>query len=260
MTQRDAYHWRVVATGLCFLIFGLGGLVLGLIVFPILRLLPGTGAEHRSRALRTIQGSMRAFINVMRAVGVLTYEFTGLERLGRPGQVIVANHPSLIDVVFLIGFTSGSSCVVKQALWRNPFTRGPVIAVGYVSNSPTDLMIENACRALEHGQSVIIFPEGTRTKPGQPLQFHRGAATIAIRAAAAFVTPVYIECSPTTLSKGSPWYRVPDRRVHFSFRVGDDIDPEAFRKEAPGPIAGRRLNEYLLKLFETELAGTGRTR
>jgi 1-acyl-sn-glycerol-3-phosphate acyltransferase len=255
--RRDAYHWRVVATGLCFVLFGIGGLVLGLLVFPLLRLLPGGQAKHRRRALRTIQLALRTFINVMRGVGVLTYDFQGVERLGRPGQVIVANHPSLVDVVFLIGFSPSSSCVVKQALWRNPVTRGPVNAVGYVSNSPTDLMIENACHALGTGQSVIIFPEGTRTIPGRPLHFHRGAATVAIRAAAV-VTPVFIECRPTTLSKGEPWYRVPDRRVHFSFRVGDDIDPEPFRKAAPGPIAGRAFNEYLLKLFEAELAGNRR--
>jgi 1-acyl-sn-glycerol-3-phosphate acyltransferase len=257
IARQDAYYWRIVATGLCFTLFGLGGIVLGLLVFPVLRLLPGGKDKHRARALRTIQGAMRAFIYVMRSVGVLTYDFEGVSRLGRPGQVILANHPSLIDVVFLIGFSPSSSCVVKQALWRNPVTRGPVNEVGYVSNSPTDLMIEKACRALEAGQSVIIFPEGTRTTPGRPLQFHRGAAVIAIKAAAV-VTPVFIECRPTTLSKGEPWYRVPDKRVHFSFRVGDDIDPEPFRKAAPGPIAGRAFNEFLLKLFEAELAGNRR--
>ena len=72
----------------------------------------------------------------MRGVGVLTYEFEGAERLGRPGQIIVANHPSLIDVVFLLGFTPQATCIVKEALFQNPFTRWPVAAAGFVSNSP----------------------------------------------------------------------------------------------------------------------------
>jgi 1-acyl-sn-glycerol-3-phosphate acyltransferase len=193
----------------------------------------------------------------MRAVGVLTYNLNGMGRLGRPAQIIIANHPTLIDVVFLLAFAPGTNCVVKQALWRNPFTRGPVMAAGYVSNSPTDIMIENASQALRAGQSVIIFPEGTRTTPGQPLQFHRGAATIAIRAAA-FVTPVYIRCSPSTLSKGIPWYRIPDKRVHLSLRVGADIDLEPFRRASPAPIAARALNDHLLRVYETELSEDGR--
>jgi 1-acyl-sn-glycerol-3-phosphate acyltransferase len=194
----------------------------------------------------------------MRSVGVLTYEFHGIERLGRPGQVIVANHPTLIDVVFLFAFTSRSSCVVKQSLWRNPVTRAAVTTAEYVSNTPTDVMIENAAHALNTGQSVIIFPEGTRTTPGQPLHFHRGAATIAIRAASV-VTPVYIRCSPPTLSKGIPWYRIPARRVHLTFRVGDDIDPEPLRAASPAPIAARALNDHLLRLFETDISAGERT-
>ncbi len=56
----------------------------------------------------------------MSGVGVLSYEFHGAERLGRPGQIILANHPSLIDVVFLIGFTPQATCIVKEALFPQP--------------------------------------------------------------------------------------------------------------------------------------------
>ena len=257
MKRRDAYYWRIFATGLSFTLFGLGGLVLGLVWFPFLRLLPGSVETHRSRVLRTLQSALHLLIRVMSGIGALTFSFEGAERLGRPGQLIVANHPSLADVVFLIGFVPGACCVVKQPLWRNPFTRGPVTAAGYVSNSPTDAMIENASEALRTRQSVIIFPEGTRTKPGQALQFHRGAATIAIRAAAV-VTPVFISCRPTTLSKGSPWYRIPSKRARFTLRVGDDIDPKPFREASPAPIAARALNKHLLEVFETELAAERR--
>jgi 1-acyl-sn-glycerol-3-phosphate acyltransferase len=257
MKRCDAYYWRIFATGLCFAVFGLGGLALGLFVFPVLRLLPASAPVHRSRVLRTLRSALHLFIRVMRGLGVLSFRFEGVEKLGRPGQVIVANHPSLIDVVFLIAFVPEACCVVKGALWRNPFTRGPVTAAGYVSNNPTDRMIEAASEALRERQSVIIFPEGTRTTPGQALQFHRGAASIAIRAAAV-VTPVFISCRPTTLSKGSPWYRVPDKRACFVLKVGDDIDPDPFRAASPAPIAGRALNKYLLERFEAELAAERR--
>ncbi len=198
---------------------------------------------------------MRSFVGLMSGVGVLSYEFSGAERLGRPGQIILANHPSLIDVVFLIGFTPQATCIVKEALFHNPLTRWPVAAAGYVSNTSTMTMVERAAEALRNGQNVIVFPEGTRTTPGQALQFHRGAASIAVRAASV-VTPVFIRCDPTTLAKNMPWYRIPERRVHISFSVGADIDPAAFRHQ-PSPLASRAFNAHLLKLFGDELKMNG---
>jgi len=251
---RDAYLWRLPATGLCFAIFGLGGLVFGLIVFPILRCLPGSAGVRRSRVRRTLSFAMRSFVAIMRGVGVLTYRFDGIRRLGRPGQLIVANHPSLIDVVFLLGFAPSSSCVVKASLLRNPFTRWPVAAAGYVSNASTDAMIEEGAATLRQGQSVIIFPEGTRTTPGQELRFHRGAAAIAIRSAAT-VTPVFIRCEPTTLTKNEQWYQIPPSRPHFTLEVGEDIDPAPLRAAATSPVATRALNERLLQIFTTKAAG-----
>jgi 1-acyl-sn-glycerol-3-phosphate acyltransferase len=246
-----SYYWRLFATGLCFTVFGLGATIFGMLVFPVMRLVPGTDEAHRRRVRATFRVYMRAFVGLMSAVGVLSYEFRGAERLGRPGQIILANHPSLIDVVFLIGFTPQATCIVKEALFHNPITRWPVAAAGYVSNTSTHSMVERASQALREGQNVIVFPEGTRTTPGQALQFHRGAASIAVRAASV-VTPVFIRCEPTTLAKNMPWYRIPDRRVRLTFRVGADIDLASFRT-SPTPLASRAFNTHLLKLFAAEL-------
>jgi 1-acyl-sn-glycerol-3-phosphate acyltransferase len=252
MTRGNTCCWRLLATALCYCVFGAGCLVLGLAVFPVLRLVPGDPASRRARVRRALGHAMRWLARFMRGVGVLSYELTGLEELGRPGQIVVANHPTLLDFMFLLGFAPSSSCVAKAALWRNPFTRWPIAAAGYVSNSPTDLMVEQAADALRHGQSVIIFPEGTRTASGQPLHFHRGAAAIAIRAAVV-VTPVFVRCSPPTLGKSDPWYRIPERRPHYSLTRGADVDPEPFRRRAAAPLAARELNDHLLQVFTTEL-------
>jgi 1-acyl-sn-glycerol-3-phosphate acyltransferase len=251
MVKAISYYWRLFATALCFTVFGVSAAIFGMLVFPLMRLLPGEADVHRRRVRATFRVFMRSFVGLMSAVGVLEYEFVGAERLGRPGQIILANHPSLIDVVFLIGFTPEATCIVKEALFHNPLTRWPVAAAGYVSNTSTMSMVERGSQALRNGQNVIVFPEGTRTIPGQPLQFHRGAASIAVRAASV-VTPVFIRCDPTTLVKNMPWYRIPDRRVRISFRVGADIDPAAFRNQ-PAPLASRAFNAHLLKVFADEL-------
>lgn len=250
---QDAYYWRLFATGLSFALFGLGGLALRTVFFPILGRLPGDAIKHREQARATVSRLFWFFIRVMYRLGVLTYEVQGAEKLGRPGQMIIANHPSLIDVVFLIGLVRHANCVVKRSLWENPFTRGPVRSTQYISNDGSVDMLDTAAAALQEGQTLIIFPEGTRTTPGQAPAFHRGGAAIALRGASV-ITPVIISVNPTTLTKAEPWYRIPLRRVHFSLRIGADINPETFRECGPPPVASRRLNDFLHHYFSKELA------
>jgi 1-acyl-sn-glycerol-3-phosphate acyltransferase len=251
MAKRETYLWRIAATGACFALFGLGGLALGLVVFPILLLVVRDEDRRRRHTRALVHRAFRLFVRIMSGVGGISYEIHGQERLGRSGQLIIANHPSLIDVVLIIG-TTPASCVVKQALFSNPFTRRVVSAAGYISNNPTDLMIIRAGSALRDGDCLVMFPEGTRTRPGKPLQFHRGAASVAVQAAGV-LTPVYITCEPVLLPKYAPWYRAPPRKPHFVIRVGQDIDLEGYRGIAP-PKASRALNDWLLAHYTAVLS------
>jgi 1-acyl-sn-glycerol-3-phosphate acyltransferase len=254
MAKRETYVWRILVTGFCFTLFGLGGLVLGLLVFPVILLLPGTGARRRARTRGLVQRAFRFFVATMSGLGGISYEFRGRERLGRPGQLVIANHPTLIDVVLIVAFTPAPACVVKEALFRNPFTRRVIRAAGYISNSPTETMIERAAAALQSGDTLVMFPEGTRTRPGQPLQFHRGTASVAVRAAA-ILTPIYIRCEPPLLRKGEPWYRVPPRLPRLTLDVGEDVDLSAYRG-LPPPKASRLLNDWLLRHYAEGLGDT----
>ncbi|HEX7815955.1 lysophospholipid acyltransferase family protein, partial [Dyella sp.] len=146
-----------------------------------------------------------------------------------------------------------ANCIVKQGLWRNPCTRGPVTTAQYISNNGSPEMLEEAAQVLRDGQTLIVFPEGTRTRPGCTPVFHRGAAAIATRGAR-IITPVFITVQPTTLTKAEPWYRIPDRRVQVHLRVGKDIVVSHFTDDTPSPIASRRLNEHLHAIYSKELA------
>lgn len=250
--RQDYWYWRLFMTAVSFSLFGVGALVVGAVLLPIVRLIPASRDVRRKRARAVMSASLRLFIGIMHRSGALTYEFHGRERFGRPGQLVIANHPTLIDVVFLLAFMPATSCVVKQGLWRNPLTRWAVMLVEFIPNDQTASMIEGAAGALHDRQSLIVFPEGTRTRPNEPMVFHRGAANIALRAAAA-LTPVYIRCHPTTLTKAEPWYRIPARRPHFSLTVGEDLDLSPYRN-TPLPLASRALNEALHRHFQHALA------
>lgn len=243
--------WRQLATGFSFLIFGVGGLVLTLIVMPAsLLIVDGPRRERLVKYL--IHRCFRLFTGMMAKLGVLTVEFHHLERLDRPGQLVIANHPTLIDVVFLISFMPRADCVVKSSLLRNPFTRGPVKAARYIANDDPDAVIKAAGESFARGNSLIVFPEGTRTTPSQKIELQRGAANIAIRTGQN-LRPVTIECAPLTLTKNTPWYRVPERRFHMKFQVGDELDISPFLKGKPS-VMSRQLTVTIKDYFTRETA------
>jgi len=242
--------WRVFATALAFACFGIGGLLLWLVVFPLQTLLLRDPARRQRAARTVVQAVFRLFVGWMRWLGLIRYEVHGVEKLQRRGLLILANHPTLIDVAFLIGLVPNACCVVKSTLAGHPCTRGPVRATGYICNNPgADLLL--ACTdTLAAGSNLIIFPEGTRSRPGQALKMQRGAAQIALRGGID-ITPVRIQCEPLGLYKGQPWWTVAKRPLRFTLEVGDDL-PTAPVLEAAGGEHGRaarRLTESLIQFF-----------
>jgi len=243
--------WRIVATGLSFALFGIGGVVLRVLVFPLMTLcVRGPARTNAARAI--IRLSFRAFVGVMRLLGVLRYEVTGLEKLARNGQLILANHPTLIDTVFLMAFVRNADCIVKGALWDNAVTGGPVRAAGYIKNDHGPQLVDACLASLQTGGNLIIFPEGTRTAPGAAPRLKRGAAHIAVRGGQA-VTPVLISCHPPTLGKGERWWQVPPRQARFRIDVMDDIGMDSFTGTGISDVvAARRLTEHLQHYFMKE--------
>jgi len=244
--------WRVFATGLSFALFGLGGLALRVLVFPMLALcVRGQDARvHAARAV--IRLTFRAFVAIMRGLGVLRYEVRGLDKLARGGQLILANHPTLIDTVFLIAFVRNADCIVKGGLWNNPFTRGPVRAAGYICNDRGPELVDACIASLRAGGNLIVFPEGTRTPREGTIVLKRGAANIAVRGHCA-VTPVLIGCEPPTLGKGDKWWHVPPRQACFRIEVGDDIAIDGFTgPDVLETVAARRLTDHLQRYFMEE--------
>ena len=255
MVNRIGRYWRVLATGLSFLAFGIGGLLLRILVFPLLQLVVRERSARVTAARAILRLTFRAFVGLMRGLGVLRYQFIGLEKLERGGLLILANHPSLIDTVFLMAFVKRADCIVKSHLWNNPFTRGPVRAAGYISNDSGEQLVEACIASLRAGNNLIIFPEGTRTPVGGAISLKRGAANIAVRGARD-VTPVVIDCQPPTLGKGDKWWRVPERFVQFRLEVKDDIAIDAFLGGGASEVmAVRHLTDHLQRFFTGEYQG-----
>jgi 1-acyl-sn-glycerol-3-phosphate acyltransferase len=244
------HAWRVFATGFVFVLFGVGALFISITMFPLLRLSTWNADTARRRIQRGMQLTFWVYMEIMRVLGILTYRVSGAERLRQRGRLVVANHPTLIDVVLLVSLMPEVDCIVKRGLWRNPFLRWPVSWAGYLPNSEGEELIKECAATLKRGHSLLVFPEGTRTVPGEPLRMQRGAAHIALAADAEFL-PVTIRCEPPTLFKGNPWYRVPARRFHMEVVVGAPVAASEFRHgDEATTRSARRLTEWLTSHFD----------
>lgn len=252
------YWWRLVATGICFATFGIGGLLLTLLVFPWLRLLRG---ERRLRSTRwIIHRAFGRFIWLMEALGVMRLEVRGAKALRECRHVLVlANHPTLVDVVALIALMPNASCIVKQALWKNPFLGGVVRAAGYINNSAPEALLDACARDLAEGNPLLIFPEGTRSEPGRPMRFLRGASYLTLKSGKP-VLPVLIDCQPSTLTKSKRWYQIPEQAFRLRIHVQEPIALDHWGERNPASaLAARHLTLQLEQYFSHSLRTHGFT-
>lgn len=251
MIARLNYWWRLTVIGCCFATFGLGGMLLSFLVFPVLRLLPGS-SHFRSRWV--IHKFFACLMWLLQRLGVMRLETQNIEALRDAGPVLVlANHPTYIDVVALISFMPRANCIVKSALWRNPFFGGVVRAAGYISNNDPDALLDECAESLSGGSPLIIFPEGTRTTLGHPLHFARGAARIAHRSRVP-ILPTVIHCDHNILAKGQKWYNISPCPFCMTIRVRPSLETSYFIKgNEPAGIASRKLTDGLEGYFSREL-------
>ncbi len=247
--------WRIVATGGCFFIFGVGGLLLSLFIFPSIELLPLNTRLKREKVQNIIQKSFRLFIWLMEILGVLRVEIEGLEELSPlKSQIVIANHPTLIDVIILMAYLENANCIVKQKLLLNPFLMGIVKSAGYIGNSDPQELIDDCLTAINNGNILIVFPEGTRTTPGQAIRFQRGAANLALRSGQD-IKPVIITCNSLSLTKEKSWYQVPSEgRVIIRLKFGETIAANSFIYGAKSmSVASRQMTEYLQNYYQKEI-------
>lgn len=248
---RHLNHWyRILGTGFCFASFGVGGVILSVLVLPAQRLFIRDIELRKRRARQTVHSSFHIFVSLMRGLRIFNFEFAAAETLrDARGQIIIANHPSLIDVVALIAMTPNADCVVKAQLFRNPFMRGVIRSTGYISNADPDKLLDECAASLAKGNNLIIFPEGTRTKPGQHMHFQRGAANIALRAQRGYLA-LYIRCWPSTLTKQEQWYQVPATKPTLTIRYLRHIALDDYLTASSPSLAARQLTRDLQQFYQ----------
>ena len=214
---------------LCYLIFAVGGLILGLIVLPIERAFIRPQERFRRAGRMTITRSHKFFLFIMRSLGLIRLEGALPDVSALEGKIAAPNHPSLIDVVFLFAIIEGANCIVNGRLLKGPLRF--IIQQLYIVNSEDfDKLIEDCALSLKSGETLILFPEGTRTKKGGEIDVKRGIAVISLGARAPIV-PFFITGNDKKgLRKKDPIWMINDegRYTYRIERSGRELRPEDY--------------------------------
>lgn len=219
------------------------GYVLAMLVCGVLFLPPAPFLPLASR-YRLLNLYNHFIIAWFRLVCGVRYDFRGHERLPEGPCVILSNHQSEWETVYLQLLHPPVCTVLKRELLNIP-----VFGWGLRLLHPIALDRSRPARAmkqvltqgrarLEEGLSVLIFPEGTRVSPGRRVRYNKSGAVIACRAGMP-VVPVAHNAGERW--PGRHWVKNPGR---LSLVVGEPIategrTPEDVMREAEAWIEAR---------------------
>jgi 1-acyl-sn-glycerol-3-phosphate acyltransferase len=158
-------------TGLWTLWTALFAPVLGVIV------LTGSRPVWVRKCARVWAGGV---LGMLKHVVGLDHVVRGRENIPAKPCLIVCNHQSTWETIAVLILFPDVAIITKEELLKvpifGPFLRlSPMITIDRESGSKAiRKMIEEGAKALSGGRSVLIFPEGTRSEPGAPVEFKRG--------------------------------------------------------------------------------------
>ncbi|MFL5271548.1 MAG: lysophospholipid acyltransferase family protein [Anaeromyxobacteraceae bacterium] len=166
--------------------------------------------------------------------------------------VVVANHNSFLDIFVLSNLPHEMKWLAKRSLFQIPWVGWAFRLVGDIAVERGDpasavAVMEKARDYLAHGMSVMIFPEGTRSKDGNLLPFKAGAFKLALDAGVP-ILPIAITGTAQGMPKGTPWVR-PTRIV---VRI---LDPVPTVGLVPKEAAGSREEVRALTRLRDEVRG-----
>lgn len=241
----------------CFLkllaicIFGIGAVILAILVFPFIRLFTNRKKDFGVVARAYVSHTFRVFLSWLNVMHVSIRKVDNPEAYRNiHSKIIIANHPSLLDFVYIMSLVPNSTCIVRGGLTKTPL-RG-VIKQAYITNTTTfeDMCVE--CKKLtDIGCNVIIFPEGTRSPRHGTNNYKKGAARIALYCGCD-VQPIFIGGSDKYgLGKHDPlWSYNHVESYLYDFKMLPIISIDEY-KDLSESIAAKRLTGKMEEVIRT---------
>ena len=231
---------------LAIVYFGVGAVFLAIFVFPFIHLFASRKKQDFGVTARAyVSHTFRIFLDGLNLTHTSIRRVDDAEAYRKiHSKVIIANHPSLLDFVYIMSLVPNSTCIVRGSLTKTPLAG--VIKQAYITNTTEfdDVLAE--CKKLtDQGCNVIIFPEGTRTPRHGQNNYKKGAARIALYCGCD-VQPIFIGGSDKYgLGKHDPlWSYNHVEPYLYDFKLLPVISVDEF-KDMSAPMAAKHLTEKM---------------
>lgn len=135
----------------------------------------------------------------------ITYQVHGAENIPDKPCVVLSKHQSALDIFVLLTVFDPQTWVFKKELFKIPCfgwalaATQPIAIDRKAGRQALKMMIEKGKAKLQNGFWVLLYPEGTRTLPGQQGTYKSGGALLAQKAGADIV--------PVALNTGLFWQK-----------------------------------------------------
>ena len=185
-----------------------------------------------------ISMTLAHFLDGASRCGLMRLDLSALDALNREsGLLLAANHPSMIDVFLVLSRVKRAACLMKASIGFNLFLAIAAYSGGYISNKRVDLMIRQATATVVSGQTLLAFPEGTRTISQPVNRLKPGLALIAKRSRAPLQI-ILIETNSPYLSQGWKIWRPPQFPLIYKARLGPRLMPSSSVAETVRQLQG----------------------
>ena len=186
MTQQNISY-----QGSQFLLYCRSGLLFAMvlattIIFGFLMLIAALLPFSLQYKLASSWGTYVMFM--VKAICGLSYQATGLDNLSNDQNAIVlCKHQSAWETIFLVAALPPSSILLKKSLLWIPFwgwamaTLKPIAINRSSPKEALSQLLKQGAKRLQEGYWIIMFPEGTRTAPGEQHKFSASGSLLAQR-------------------------------------------------------------------------------
>ena len=136
---------------------------------------------------------------LLESIAGLALEVRGRKNLPAGAALIAVKHQSALDAYALVRLFPDACFVLKQEILDVPVVGWFIAAMDVIAidrsagTASLRQIMTNARRAVDEGKSLVIFPEGRRTAPGERVAYQRGVAGL-YSALDVPVVPVALNC------------------------------------------------------------------
>jgi len=170
----------------------------------------------------------------------------------KPGQtyIMVSNHQSGADIIVLFMLWAHFKWVAKKSLFYYPFIGWNMWLNRYIplergKGSSMRKMMSDAAQALKSGNSLMIFPEGTRSKDGNLQSFKTGAFHLA-QSTHSPILPIVIKGTSKAIRKGG---FLINKNFDIQAKVLKPVQYDSFKEMDPKEITGK-IHEMIREELE----------